>query len=252
MLVRMPSKKEYASQVEKEQLWLPILAPLLPLEIPTPLAIGQPDEGYPWKWSIYRWIEGDPVIHSNIADQNSFAASLAQFLVALQRIDAANGPLPGPHNFHRGGALTVYDYEVRHALSKLKGRIDINTATEVWEKALATSWQNLPVWVHGDISAGNLLVKEGVLTGVIDFGQLGIGDPACDLMIAWTLFKGRSREIFQSTLLIDSDTWARSRGWTLWKAIMYIVTNRTQMNYEAKQSPQIIEEVLADHKMNRF
>lgn len=101
---------------------------------------------------------------------------------------------------------------------------------------------------HGDISAGNLLVKEGVLTAVIDFGQLGIGDPACDLMIAWSLFQDHSREVFQSILLLDADTWARSRGWTLWKALTYIVTNRTQMNFEAKQSWQIIEEVIAVHK----
>lgn len=147
MLVRLPSRKEYASQVEKEQLWLPKLAPLLPLQIPTPLAIGQPEKGYPWKWSIYYWIEGDPATHANIADLKGFAASLAQFLVALQRIDTANGPLPGPHNFYRGGALSIYDSEVRQALITLKDRIDVYAATEVWETALATTWQHLPVWI---------------------------------------------------------------------------------------------------------
>ncbi len=248
MVVRMPSREEYASQVEKEQLWLTKLAPLLPLQIPTPLAIGQPEESYPWKWSIYRWIEGALANRSNIADLNDFAASLAQFLATLQRIDTTDGPLPGPHNFYRGGALFIYDAEVRQALITLKARVEVPIATEVWERALATTWQHLPVWIHGDISVGNLLVKDGVLTAVIDFGQLGIGDPACDLMIAWTLFKGHSREIFQSTLSLDADTWARSRGWALWKALMYIVTGRTEMNFEAKQSWQIIEEVIEAHK----
>lgn len=200
MLVRMPSAAKYAMQVEKEQKWLPKLAPLLPLSIPKPLAMGESGEGYPWQWSIYQWIDGNTAASVHIADLNDFATSLAQFLAALQRIDTTDGPLPGPHNFYRGGALTTYNAETKQAIAVLKDRIDANAAIELWEAALASTWQGLPVWVHGDVSAGNLLVQEGKLSAVIDFGGLGIGDPACDLIIAWTLLRGESRKIFRAML----------------------------------------------------
>lgn len=218
MLVRMPSSSEYAAQVEKEQHWLPKLAPFLPLPIPTPLAIGEPMEGYPWKWSIYRWLEGETAASGYIANLSEFAASLAEFLSAFQSIDSTGGPLPGLHSFHRGGSLKVYDSEVRQAITALKDKIDVNAATKVWEKALATTWRGSPVWVHGDISAGNLLVQNGRLFAVIDFGQLAVGDPACDLAIAWTLFKGKSREAFRAGIPLDEGTWARGLGWTLYRS----------------------------------
>ncbi len=179
MLVRMPSAAEYAMKVEKEQKWLPRLAPLLPLSIPEPLAMGEPGGGYPWRWSIYRWIEGNTAGSAYIADLCDFATSLAQFLIALQRIDTTDGPLPGPHNFYRGGKLTTYDAETRHAIDALKSKIDVDTVTKIWEEGIATTWQFPSVWVHGDISAGNLLVQEGKLSAVIDFGGLAVGDPAC-------------------------------------------------------------------------
>jgi aminoglycoside phosphotransferase (APT) family kinase protein len=248
MLVRMPSAADYAEQVKKEQQWLPRLAPLLPFPIPAPLGLGKPSEGYPWEWSVYRWLDGESAASGRIADLNSFAMSLAQFLIALQSIDAKNGPLAGPHSFYRGGSLSTYSAETREAIETLKGKIDVASAIEVWEAALATSWQRPPVWVHGDISVGNLLVKEGNLCAVIDFGQLAIGDPACDLAIAWTLFKGESRAIFRKTLSLDDGVWARSRGWALWKSLIYIVDGLTNMNFEASQSWHIINEILADHK----
>lgn len=158
MLVRMPSAPDYAAQVEKEQRWLPKLAPLLPLPVPEPLAIGEPAEGYPWKWSINRWLPGDTATNAPIANLCDFAVSLAQFLTALENIDSTGGPLAGPHSFYRGGPLITYDAETRSALSILKDKIDIDTATEVWKTALATTWQGPAVWVHGDISTGNLLV----------------------------------------------------------------------------------------------
>jgi aminoglycoside phosphotransferase (APT) family kinase protein len=248
MLVRMPSAAVYAAQVEKEQYWLPRLAPLLPLQIPVPLAIGEPAESFPWKWSIYGWLEGSAAASAQVIDQCDFAKSLAQFLSALQRIDPTDGPLPGPHNFYRGGSLTVYDTETRNAIAALTDKIDVVAATEVWEKALATTWVSSPVWIHGDVSAGNLLVKEGRLSAVIDFGMLGIGDPACDLAIAWTLFKGESREIFRETLSLDAGTWARGRAWTLWKALI-IAAGQTDANaVEAANPWRVIDEVLADHR----
>lgn len=246
MLIRMPSAAEYAAKVAKEQKWLPKLAPFLPLPIPEPLAMGEPGEGYPWAWSIYRWIEGDTAALAPISDLGDFATSLAQFIIALQRIDTADGPVPGAHNFYRGGELATYDTETRQAITALKDKIDVNAATTLWEAALATTWDHSPVWVHGDVSAGNLLVQNGQLSAVIDFGGLVVGDPACDLAIAWTMFQNESREAFKTILPLDAGTWTRGRAWTLWKALIVAAGFTSPNNVEAKQSWRIIDEVLAD------
>lgn len=244
MLVRMPSSAEYAAQVEKEQRWLPRLNKLLSLQIPEPLAIGQPAAGYPWKWSIYRWIKGETIASADITDLCDIATSLGQFLTSLHHIDPTGGPLPGLHSFYRGGELATYDTEVRQALDVLKGKIDTHAALNLWETALATHWQKAPVWVHGDISAGNLLLQEEKLVAVIDFGQLTIGDPACDLAIAWTLFQGKSREVFRTTLSLDEGTWARGRAWALWKALIVAAGFTNPNNTEANECWHIIDEIL--------
>lgn len=241
MVVRMPSAEEYAVQVKKEQRWLPKLAPHLPVAIPEPIAMGKPGEEYPFNWSIYRWLEGDPASSAPVVD---FAVALAQFLTALQAVDATGGPPPGPHSFYRGGELTIYDGQTREAIEKLQGKINAKRATELWEEALATRWQGPPVWDHGDISAGNLLVQEGRLTAVIDFGQLTVGDPACDLAIAWTLFKGKSRDLFRASLPLDAGTWARGRAWALWKALI-TASGITQANSrEGEECWRNLEELL--------
>jgi aminoglycoside phosphotransferase (APT) family kinase protein len=220
MVVRLPSAAAYAAQPEKENFWLRRLAPSLPLAIPTCVALGQPAEGYPWRWSILKWIQGESAAPELVADSSTFAAGVAQFLVALQRIDATGGPPPGPHNFYRGGLLTAYDAETKNAVRKLQSRIDADAAIAIWEATAHTVWNGAPVWVHGDISVGNLLSQSGRLTAVIDFGLLGVGDPACDLSIAWTLFRGEARKTFQATLAYDPDTWLRARAWILWKALI--------------------------------
>jgi aminoglycoside phosphotransferase (APT) family kinase protein len=247
MLVRMPSAADYALQVEKEQRWLPKLAPSLPVAIPIPLAIGEPTGDYPWKWSIYRWLEGETAAAATPADLAVFAADLAQFLTALQRIDTTDGPLPGLHSFYRGGSLTHYAMEVKQALAALNGKVDVEAAMKLWKEALATTWQQAPVWVHGDLSAGNLLVREGRLCAVIDFGQLAVGDPACDLVIAWTLFKGQSREVFRRELSLDAGTWLRGSAWTLWKALIVAAGFTNPGNAESAECWRIIKEVLADY-----
>jgi aminoglycoside phosphotransferase (APT) family kinase protein len=150
MIVRLPRTAAYATQVEKEARWLPQLAPQLPLQIPTPLAVGQPADGYPWKWSVYRWIDGKTAKPERIRDLNDFATGLAEFLVALQRIDPDGGPRPGAHNFHRGGLLTTYDAETRRAIAALRDRLDTEAAIDVWDSALKTRWNRPPVWLHGD------------------------------------------------------------------------------------------------------
>ena len=248
MTVRLPSGPWYALQVEKEQRWLPKLAPLLPLPIPTPLAMGVPADGYPWHWSVYRWIEGETASSERIADLRQFATELAQFLVALQRIDATGGPPPGRHNFFRGGPLTVYDAETRQAIAALDDKIDTDAASEVWEVALKATWHGPPVWFHGDVAGGNLLVKEGRLSAVIDFGISGVGDPSCDLAIAWTFFGGESRDAFRAALQLDDATWARGRGWALWKALITLAEHIDTNPLEAGRGRRVIDEVLADHK----
>ena len=248
MLARLPSAASYAAQVEKEQRWLPRLAPLLPLPIPAPLAVGAPAFGYPWPWSVYRWLDGDTAAPERIADLRDFAGRLAQFLVALQSIDATGGPPPGAHNFYRGGALTTYDAETRQAISALRARIDADAATEVWEAALASTWQDSAVWIHGDVSAGNLLLQGGRLSAVIDFGNLGVGDPACDLAPAWTMFGSASRDLFRARLALDAGTWARGRGWTLWKALIVAAGLTNTNTVDAAQLRRIIDAVLTDHR----
>ena len=247
MLARFPSARGYAAQVDKEQYWLPKLAPFLPLPIPVPLAIGEPADGYPWRWSVYHWIEGETADVGHISNERDFAVALAQFLVALQGIDPIGGPVPGPHNLHRGGALAIYDVQMRRALAALVGEIDIALATEIWETALASTWLSRSVWIHGDVSPGNLLLQDGQLKAIIDFGNLGIGDPACDLAIAWTLFKAESREAFRATLPLDTGTWARGRAWTLWKALIVAAGFSSTNAAEAKNPWRIIDEVLEDH-----
>lgn len=244
MIVRMPSAKDYAMQVGKEQRFLPLLAPHLPLSIPTPLAQGKPDEGYPLNWSIYKWIEGESAANAQIEDLSLFAKSLAEFLIAFHKVDASNGPAAGEHSFHRGGSLSYYDQEFREALSLVQKKIQSEKALALWEHALKTHWRNKPVWVHGDISAGNLLVKDGKLSAVIDFGQLAVGDPACDLAISWTLFNDDRREIFLSTLQLDSDTIIRGKAWTLWKALLAASGSIDCCNKESQECWRIIDELL--------
>jgi aminoglycoside phosphotransferase (APT) family kinase protein len=243
MAVRLPSGEEYASQIEKEFYWLPKLAPFLPLAIPKPLALGKPGEGYPWNWSIYRWIEGESADSVSLPDFTDFALCLADFLRALHSIDSKGGPQPGAHNFYRGGSLKIYDEEARRALLSLRGKFDVQAAIRIWEKALSSFWHGPPVWVQGDVSAGNLLIKNGELTAVIDFGLLAVGDPACDLAIAWTLFQGKSREVFRNRLKLDDGTWERGRAWALWKALVVAAGFTNPNNAESLKCWQIIHTI---------
>jgi aminoglycoside phosphotransferase (APT) family kinase protein len=247
MSVRLPSAQAYTAQVEKEQRWLPRLAPLLPLPIPEPLALGAPAEGYPWPWSVYRWLDGEIATRAPIADLRQFAAALAQFLAALQRVDPAGGPAPGAHNFWRGGPLTTYDAETRQAIAALDGAIDGDGASAVWEAALHAPWRQAPVWLHGDVAAGNLLVQGGRLSAVIDFGCAAVGDPACDLTVAWTFLSGEAREAFRAGVPVDAAAWARGRGWALWKALITLAGLPAD-NPAAQEPRRVIHDVIAEHQ----
>src|SRR3712207_7852203 len=174
-----------------------------------------------------------------------FATTLADFLTALQRIDPTGGPPPGRHNFFRGGPPAVYDAETRQAIATLDGRIDTDAATAVWETALAAKWHGQPVWVHGDVAAGNLLVEEGRLSAVIAFGTSGVGDPSCDLAIAWTLLGEESRHAFRAALQVDDATWARGRGWALWKALITLEGHVDTNPPEAERIQREIDDIIA-------
>jgi aminoglycoside phosphotransferase (APT) family kinase protein len=251
MSVRLPSAAAYVPSVQKEHTWLPRLAPQLPYPIPTPLALGAPSGEYPWPWSVRRWIDGLVSSRERIRDLVTFARDLAGFLVALQGVDPSGGPAAGAHCFHRGASLRVYDTETHDAIATLGPRIDGAAATDAWQSALAATWTGSPVWFHGDIAAGNLLLDDkGDLAAVIDFGTSGVGDPACDLVIAWTLFEGESRAEFRRLLPADDAMWARARGWALWKALITI-DNPDARPDDAAEAVRVAEEVLAEHRDGR-
>ena len=259
--VRLPSADGYAAQVHKEQCWLPVLAPHLPLPIPTPVAEGLPGCGFPRPWSVYAWLDGAHATAEFVGDLERLAIDLADFLTALQSIHPASGPPPGQHNFFRGGALETYDDETRATIAALPDEIDGRGAAEVWETALETTWHGPPVWVHGDVAPSNLLVADGRLVGVVDFGCSAVGDPACDLVIAWTFLMGESRAAFRARLPLDDATWARGRGWALWKAL---ITHRESIELREPAADsaarrfgwrvsarEVVEEVIADHRAAR-
>ncbi|WP_117190621.1 aminoglycoside phosphotransferase family protein [Rhizobium terrae] len=247
MSVRLPSAERYVAQVEKEHRWLPVLAPRLPLPIPVPLGLGRPGEGYPWPWSVYKWIGGERSGPGTISDLATFAEDLADFLLALWAIDASAGPPAGAHNFHRGGSLHVYDEETRRSVEALAGEVDVPLITEIWERALASRWERKPVWVHGDIAEGNLLVRGGRLSAVIDFGSSGVGDPSSDLVIAWTLLDEPAAQAFRARVALDPQTWERARGWCLWKALITIVEKRHGDIAGADLHRRWIARIVADH-----
>jgi len=245
--VRLPSGPGYAGQVDKEHRWLPVMARQLPLQIPQPLVRGVPGCGFPWPWSVYQWLPGTPLAESHITDQSTLAADLADFLAALYKIDPTGGPPPGKHSCQRGAPVSVWDGEARQALKALDGEIDTALAAQVWEEALAAEWDGKPVWVHGDVADGNLLTEHGRLSAVIDFGCCAVGDPACDTVIAWTYFSGESREVFKQRLPVDRATWARGRGWALWKAMIVLVEALRDDPEDAWATKKVITEVLSDN-----
>jgi aminoglycoside phosphotransferase (APT) family kinase protein len=252
MAVRLPSRPACAAQVDKEQQWLPLLARHLPVPIPEPLARGAPSDLFPWPWSVRRWLPGEPATADRIEDLPAFAADLARFLCCLAGIDATAGPPPGAHNFFRGAHPGVYDAETRDAVTALGTGIDASRARSVWDAALATSWDRPPVWLHGDVTPSNLLAVSGRLGAVIDFGGCAVGDPACDLVIAWTAFDGHSRQVFRTRMAVEDGTWARARGWALWKALITLrkgtgAAEAARIRFGWRLPvPAVIEQVLAN------
>lgn len=255
MSARLPSADAYVAQIDKEHRWLPLLRTHLPLPIPEPLVKGVPALGFPRPWSIYRWIEGETASADTVSDSRLFATDLAGFLTALYRCDPSNGPAAGAHSFSRGGPVSVWDAQVREALERLGNQVDVAGASEAWEIAVEARSEEPPVWAHGDITGTNLLVRGGRLAAVIDFGCSAVGDPACDTTIAWTFFRGESRALFKSQLPVDQATWARGRGWALWKALIALVADLSTPGYAdlaarrfgwRQSARQVVADVIAD------
>jgi aminoglycoside phosphotransferase (APT) family kinase protein len=249
MVVRLPRIEWAAELVDKEYEWLPRLASSLPVAVPVPLAKGVPGEGYPWPWSVCPWLEGENPTVDRIPDAASLAIELARFIVGLHAVDPAGGPAAGSGNFFRGAPLAVRDEPTSAAIDALRGVVDTDAVTAAWEATLGVpAWPGPPVWVHGDLSPGNLLCVHGRLSAVIDFGCLGVGDPAADVIPAWNLLPAEARDDYRSALQVDDETWARGRGWALSIALIQLPYYKDTNPVLAANSRKVIDEVLADHR----
>jgi aminoglycoside phosphotransferase (APT) family kinase protein len=241
LYARLPRVRWWAADLDREWRWLPKLAPRLSLRIPEPVGKGRPAGSYPFTWAIYRWIDGQPYADGLVDDKRQAARELAQFVVELRRDDPVGAP--------RGGRkpLPELDAVTRAAIESARGVIDSDAATAAWERALqAPAWDGAPVWVHTDLLRPNLLVRDGRLCAVIDFGGAGVGDPATDVIAAWSVFGQTGRGVFRGALDVDDGTWNRARGFALHQAALIIP-------YYAETNPgfvapakRTVEEILAD------
>jgi aminoglycoside phosphotransferase (APT) family kinase protein len=247
-VARLPRHRPKVATLEKERRWLRRLGPQLPLAVPVPLADGAPGAGYPFTWSVYGWLPGRDGTVERPADEDALAGALARFVVALQRIDPTGGPAPGEHNFFRGCALQLRDETTRAFIAALPSGIDTVEITEAWEAALRVpEWDRPPVWIHGDLDARNLLFVAGSLTAVVDWGGLGVGDPACDVMVAWKVLSSDARERFRAALGVDEATWERARGWVLSQAVGALAYYTLETNpVLVREAERWLGEVLGD------
>ncbi|WP_424892823.1 aminoglycoside phosphotransferase family protein [Streptomyces sp. XH2] len=244
MVVRLPLVRGGAADVSLEQEWLPRLAPRLPAAIPEVLGAGEPADGYPWPWSVHRWLTGENPVAGALSEPVLLARDLAGFVAAMRSVT-----LPGAPPAHRGGPLASLDEATRAAIGDLRGipqeGVDCDAVTSVWEDALrAPAWDGPPVWLHADLMPGNLLVDGGRLSAVLDFGCAGAGDPACDLFPAWNLLPPGAREAFREALGVDDATWARGRGRTLSQALIALPYYRSTNPAMARNARHVIRAVL--------
>lgn len=220
MLLRLPSAEVYASQPDKEFEWLPELSKYISLPIPVPIAKGTPTSEYPFSWTITPLLQGETVTYERISDMKNFVFDLVKVLKEIHSADTENAPVAGQHNFYRGGDLSVYSEETYKAIEELKNVLPTDKLLDIWSFAVSSRWEKENVWVHGDVAVGNLLVNNGSLSAVIDFGSSAVGDPACDYVMAWTFFDNDNRNLFLKLLDCDKDMINRAKGWALWKALI--------------------------------
>jgi aminoglycoside phosphotransferase (APT) family kinase protein len=244
LAARLPRIGWATTQAAKEAEWLPRLAPHLPLAVPMQLAMGRPGEGYPFDWSVYTWLPGQDA-NGTIDDLDQAAVDLAAFVTALRQVETTGAPARPPHG--RGGPLTEGDEQVRRSVARLGDRIDGDTTLRSWQESLdAAAWDREEVWVHGDLLPGNLLVLDGRLSAVIDFGGLNVGDPACDLQPAWNVFAGDSRRRCRAELDADDASWLRGRGWALSQAVSALAYYWDTNPGMIRQASHALAQVLAD------
>jgi aminoglycoside phosphotransferase (APT) family kinase protein len=248
MAVRLPRRAGAVTPMAKEHEWLPKLAPLLPAPVPLPLAKGAPDGSYPYPWAVVRWIEGENP--PALVNDTVFARELAAFLRALHAINASGGPRPGAHNFWRGTPLAERDPNMRERFGWLSDLADIGAIAAAWEADLPTpAWNGAPCWIHGDMQRGNLLMRDGRLTGVLDWSALSVGDPAGDLSVAWNLLDPDARAAFREAMQADNDAWRRGRAWALVEGVLALSYYRGKNEAIAQAGRQLIDIVLADHAL---
>jgi len=245
--VRLPRLKSFSTQPLREHQWLHKLAPNLSVQIPRVVALGEPAKEYPWHWSVCRWIEGTSFNAYTRSELQQFAVPLANFLKELHAIDGAGGLEPGEENFFHGASPKVNDAKVQEAFKTIDRYIDIKAAKETWSRAIESEITESPVWFHGDMNTGNFIMKDGKLSAVIDFGTMGVGDPACDLKIAWTLFDKPARELFKNHLGYDDDMWDRAKGWALYNNSIYgLAFTKNQTPDGIQYCKKIAERILED------
>ncbi|KFZ80260.1 phosphotransferase [Amycolatopsis sp. MJM2582] len=247
LVVRLPLTKSGAKDVALEQKWLPRIAPRLPTPIPEVLGAGAPADGYPWPWSVYRWLPGENPRPEVLRSPVPLAEDLAEFVLAMGRVP----PLPTPSLAHRGGPLATLDAETRSAIESLRTipeeNVDCDALLALWEEALRIpAWEEPPVWLHADLMPGNLLVDGGRLSAVIDFGCMGVGDPACDLFPAWNLLPADARDLFREALDVDDATWNRGRARTLSQALIALPYYRTTNEAMSENARHVIRAVLEE------
>jgi aminoglycoside phosphotransferase (APT) family kinase protein len=222
LAVRLPRTHQHQGQIENDLVWMPRLAPYVSLPIPEPLELGQPGEDYPFTWGVYRWLPGAPFDPASV-DRTLAARDLAGFVRSLRAVDTTGAPVPDDDPFSRGTPLAPRDGMFREALDQLKEHFDTGRVAAAWEESLAAdTWDGPPRWIHGDLMSGNLLVADGKLSAVIDFATARAADPAGDVLPAWWLFEGESRQAYREALDVDDTTWLRARGWALSLVIIAI------------------------------
>ena len=241
LCVRLPINPGWAEDLDKELLWLDRLRPHLPLRIPEPVATGSPAFGYPFRWAVYRWLEGVPYSVSLVGDEAKTAEELAGFIKALRKIDTSGAPISGRL------PLKVLDAAIRWAIKAIGAAESTQSIAETWERSLAAPiWNGIPVWRHCDLLPSNLLVCEGRLHAVIDFGGVGVGDPAADVIAAWTVFGPSGRTAFREALDCDQATWDRAMGFALHQALLIIPYYSTSNPEFAAMAWRTVREILDD------
>ncbi len=217
-VVRMP-RIDWASQsINKEYEWLPQLAPLLTLPISAPIFKGTPTADYPWSWLVSPWHDGANPAFEQSNEYADLAIDLAHFLNEFHALPVTNAPAS-----RRGIPLNNMDEAVMECMQQLQGDVDTDKLIALWKQLITVpEWEHNSVWLHGDMLPGNILVTDKRLSAVIDFSDVGIGDPAVDCVIAWALLNGPSRQIFKNHIKLDENTWLRGQGWALSIAVIML------------------------------